>query len=103
MRLADAKIRDDSDVARPLRAFSAAMNTQPREGAVLSARQQMVFTRDEIFRGFTWFAVIVAAFLLARPYAGIVHDNILYVGQALARLNPDIYRGDGVFPLGCEG
>jgi len=78
------------------------MNTQPREGAVLSARQQTVFTRDEIFRGFTWFAVIVAAFLLARPYAGIVHDNILYVGQALARLNPDIYRGDVYFQWGSQ-
>ena len=78
------------------------MDAQPREGVVLAARQETAFTRDEILRGFTWFAVITAVFLLARPYAGIIHDNILYVAQALARLNPDIYRGDVYFQWGSQ-
>lgn len=58
--------------------------------------------RDELLRGFTWSAVIVAAFLLAHPYTGITHDNILYVAQALAWLNPDIFRGDVYFQWGSQ-
>lgn len=58
--------------------------------------------RDEALRGFTWVAAIAAVFLLAHPYKGITHDNILYVAQALAWLNPDTFRGDVYFQWGSQ-
>jgi hypothetical protein len=36
------------------------------------------------------------------PYAGIVHDNVLYLAQALLRLNPDVYGGDAFFQWGSQ-
>lgn len=59
-------------------------------------------SRDAALRGFAWCAVVISCFILAHPYAGIVHDNVLYLAQALLRLNPDIYRGDAFFQWGSQ-
>jgi len=45
---------------------------------------------------------LVGVWLLARPYAGIRHDGILYVGQALLQLYPDIYSRDVFFAHGSQ-
>jgi hypothetical protein len=65
-------------------------------------KEETLLTRDAVLRGFTWFAVIVGCFILMHPYAGIVHDNVLYLAQALLRLNPDIYGGDPFFQWGSQ-
>lgn len=39
---------------------------------------------------------VLALFLLARPYSGILHDARLYIGYALAALHPDHLGGDMV-------
>ena len=59
-------------------------------------------SQDALLRGFAWCALIIATFILAHPYAGIVHDNVLYFAQAFLRLNPDIYRGDVFFQWGSQ-
>jgi hypothetical protein len=59
-------------------------------------------SRDSTMRGLTWLAVVVGCFVLNHPYAGIVHDNVLYLAQALLRLNPEIYRGDAFFQWGSQ-
>jgi hypothetical protein len=59
-------------------------------------------SREAALRSFTWFAVVIACFILAHPYAGIVHDNVLYLAQALLRLNPGIYGGDAFFQWGSQ-
>lgn len=46
---------------------------------------------------FAWVALVVACFVLARPYLGIVHDGIQYAAQALARLDPAVFRHDIYF------
>ena len=55
-----------------------------------------------MLQGSAWVAMISATFILAHPYAGIVHDNVLYLAQALLRLHPDIYRGDPFFQWGSQ-
>jgi hypothetical protein len=65
-------------------------------------REETLLSRDAALRGFTWCAVVIACFVLAHPYAGIVHDNVLYLAQALLRLNPDIYGGDPFFQWGSQ-
>lgn len=49
-------------------------------------------------------AALLAAALLAfqRPYHGIWHDSVLYLGQALAVLDPDIFRRDLFFAYGSQ-
>ena len=50
-----------------------------------------------------WWAALTAAFLLTRPYGGIDGDARLYIGSALAALDPDgigqdlMFRRDGQF------
>ena len=44
-----------------------------------------------------WAALVLGTFILMHPYPGIVHDGVLYLGQALARLSPDIYEQDVFF------
>jgi hypothetical protein len=51
---------------------------------------------------FAWCAIVIACFILAHPYSGIVHDNVLYVAQALLRLAPGIYGGDAFFQWGSQ-
>jgi hypothetical protein len=49
-----------------------------------------------------WCALVAAAFVLAHPYGGIVHDGILYFAQALARIRPEIYAPDIFFKWGSQ-
>jgi hypothetical protein len=65
-------------------------------------REETLISRDAALRGFTWFAVVVTCFILMHPYAGIVHDNVLYLAQGLLRMNPDIYGGDAFFQWGSQ-
>ena len=43
-----------------------------------------------------WIAAIalLAFWLIARPYRGVRHDALLYLGQALRRLMPDRFAND---------
>ncbi len=50
----------------------------------------------------TWASLIIALFMLGRGYFGFVHDNILYLAQALARLEPEIYKGDIYLAWGSQ-
>jgi hypothetical protein len=68
----------------------------------LPGKSQIFSTSDAAWQGFTWIAIVIACFILAHPYAGIVHDNVLYVAQALLRLNPRIYGGDAFFQWGSQ-
>lgn len=42
-------------------------------------------------------AFLLGVWLLCRPYEGLVHDGILYAGQALRHLHPAIFDGDLFF------
>lgn len=44
----------------------------------------------------------VALLLLQRPYHGIWHDSVLYLGQALAVLHPEVFRQDLFFAYGSQ-
>ncbi|OGA13634.1 MAG: hypothetical protein A3H32_09225 [Betaproteobacteria bacterium RIFCSPLOWO2_02_FULL_63_19] len=57
---------------------------------------------ERVLRGFSWFALVAAIFILAHPYTGVRHDGILYLAQALARLNPETFRGDVFFQWGSQ-
>ncbi|SMC29812.1 hypothetical protein SAMN02745857_04153 [Andreprevotia lacus DSM 23236] len=47
--------------------------------------------------------LVLAVWLLAHPYVGIFHDGVLYAGQALAMVYPDIYRNDLFIQFGYQG
>ena len=51
-----------------------------------------------------WFGVAVVAglWLLARPYLGVRHDGVLYMGQTLLRLQPDVFSHDIFFAYGSQ-
>jgi hypothetical protein len=51
-----------------------------------------------------WFGVllVVALWLTARPYVGLRHDGILYVGQALLHLRPATMSKDLFFAYGSQ-
>jgi len=59
-------------------------------------------TRDKAIQAFGWTALVIAAFVFAHPYDGIIHDNVLYLAQALLRLYPEIYGGDVYFQWGSQ-
>jgi len=46
--------------------------------------------------------LVVALLLLERPYHGIWHDSVLYLGQALAVLHPGEFRQDLFFAYGSQ-
>jgi hypothetical protein len=50
----------------------------------------------------TTILLCVALILLTRPYTGIRHDSILYFGQALAELYPEVFRHDLFFEFGSQ-
>ncbi|NWG75121.1 MAG: hypothetical protein HXY24_11025 [Rubrivivax sp.] len=52
-----------------------------------------------------WFgwSLVGALWMLARPYVGLRHDGILYLGQALAQLQPDVMERDVFFAFGSQG
>jgi len=45
----------------------------------------------------TAIAFLLGVWLLCRPYEGLIHDGILYAGQALRHLHPEIFDGDLFF------
>lgn len=45
----------------------------------------------------TAIAFLFGVWLLCRPYEGFIHDGILYAGQALRHLHPEIFDGDLFF------
>jgi len=58
--------------------------------------------RQDLLRTLGWTGVVVAAFVLGRPYDGIKHDGVLYLAQALSRIYPDIFGGDVFFLWGSQ-
>jgi len=42
-------------------------------------------------------AFLLGVWLLCRPYEGLIHDGILYAGQALRHLHPETFDGDLFF------
>lgn len=51
-----------------------------------------------------WFGalVVLASWLLARPYVGLRHDGILYLGQALLHMQPEVMSRDLFFVHGSQ-
>ena len=49
----------------------------------------------------TWL-VLVALWVLAHPYGGLRHDGLLYAGQAMAHLRPDVFGRDLFFAYGSQ-
>lgn len=51
-----------------------------------------------------WFGslLVLALWLVARPYAGLRHDGILYLGQALLHLRPEVMSADLFFAFGSQ-
>ncbi len=52
--------------------------------------------------GIVALAVIAAAWIAARPYAGLVHDAQFYMVQALNRLAPEAFGSDLFFAYGSQ-
>ena len=52
--------------------------------------------------GILGFLLVCLAWLLVRPYQGVRHDGILYLGQALHLLRPDIFGHDLFFSHGSQ-
>jgi hypothetical protein len=65
-------------------------------------QKRHMLARHDLLRALGWTGVVVAAFVLSRPYDGIKHDGVLYLAQALSRLYPDIFRGDVFFLWGSQ-
>lgn len=51
-----------------------------------------------------WFGVVLvtALWLMARPYVGLRHDGVIYLGQALRHLNPGMMANDLFFAYGSQ-
>lgn len=51
-----------------------------------------------------WFGalLVLASWLLARPYVGLRHDGILYLGQALLHMQPEVMSRDLFFVHGSQ-
>ena len=47
-------------------------------------------------------AVVVAIWLLSRPYIGVRHDGVLYLGQVLQQLHPGLLDRDFFFAFGSQ-
>ena len=52
--------------------------------------------------GAAGFLLVCLAWLLVRPYQGVRHDGILYLGQALHRLHPAVLGPDMFFSHGSQ-
>ena len=52
----------------------------------------------------TWLgaALVLALTLFTQPYFGVRHDGVLYLGQVLARLHPDVFARDLFFASGSQ-
>ena len=46
--------------------------------------------------------VVLGVFMMARPYNGLRHDGILYLGQALLQLWPGVFSRDVFFQYGSQ-
>ncbi len=51
-----------------------------------------------------WYGVslVLGLWLFARPYVGVRHDGMLYLGQALRHLHPQVFGGDLFFAFGSQ-
>lgn len=51
-----------------------------------------------------WFAValVAAVWMLSRPYLGVRHDGVLYLGQVLQQLHPGLLERDFFFAFGSQ-
>lgn len=51
-----------------------------------------------------WFAValVAAVWMLSRPYLGVRHDGVLYLGQVLQHLHPGLLERDFFFAFGSQ-
>ena len=67
-----------------------------------AARATPYAPSDRALDAIAWSALVGAVLVLAHPYAGIMHDGILYYVQALARLHPEIYANDVYFRWGSQ-
>ena len=48
------------------------------------------------------FLLCLLAVLISTPYYGIWHDSVLYLGQALLRMNPEVFQKDLFFSYGSQ-
>jgi hypothetical protein len=71
------------------------------EGA-LALRGAAVPDLMDALRRATPILLVVGVWLLCRPFNGIVHDGILYAGQALFRLDPATFGQDVFFAFGSQ-
>jgi hypothetical protein len=61
--------------------------------------------RETSVKGWSWTfgaLAVVGLWLLARPYIGVRHDGILYLGQIYFQLWPDVFRNDIFFAYGSQ-
>jgi hypothetical protein len=51
-----------------------------------------------------WFGalVVLGLWMLARPYNGLRHDGIFYIGQVMLHMWPDIFKNDLFFKYGSQ-
>lgn len=68
----------------------------------LPAAPAAALANRELASRLAWSSLVIACFLAARPYLGVVHDAIQYTAQALAHLDPEIYRKDVYFGWGSQ-
>ena len=48
------------------------------------------------------FLLCTLTILISTPYSGIWHDSVLYLGQALLRINPEVFQKDLFFAYGSQ-
>ena len=86
---------------------SSAMTSsaEPHDLATSSATTAMPIDRERAaLRVPTWagLLLIAALWLVVRPYRGVRHDAVLYLGQTLSRLMPDTIGKDLFFAYGSQ-
>jgi hypothetical protein len=74
----------------------AATPPQPPAAGGLPARWSATLN------GLPGFVIACIAWVLVRPYQGVRHDAILYLGQALKHLAPDVFGRDVFFSRGSQ-
>ena len=55
--------------------------------------------------GWSWLLAcvgLVGLWMLARPYTGVRHDGVLYLGQIYLRLQPEVFKRDLFFTYGSQ-
>ena len=67
-----------------------------------SLQRPSAFSRWDAVADWACAAGVLAMWLLTRPYRGVRHDAILYLGQALGRLMPDRFGSDLFLHTGAQ-